>query len=244
MPRASGKRNNRKRKTYRNSIARPIQMANMKPSSALVRFQGQQRYTVSAVAAANGKSILHVPVSYLGDPGASSGGWLVQDANDFYNASYNNWFNKYNHYKVMGMKVTATVKPVDNQGQAYNQVLMIRTGSITPFGISESNKTLEQAYGSKKATWSFIGLNHTQARLSQGYSPKKQLGIKDVADNSNLRAPTTYNTGASENTFIQIILAGTLDQVTQGHPNCIVDVRTEAILHFEEPVASDNKPVF
>jgi len=240
--------NNRKRQAkrgntkYRNQIARPIQMANMKPASTLVRFQGQQRYTVGAVTGANGKSILTIPVSYLGEPTVNGGGWVPQDTSDFYNSSYSNWYQKYNHYKIMGMKVTATVKPTDNSGQDYNQVLMIRTATQNPYSSSSMNKDLEQSYGSRKATWSYVGLNNTSGRVSQGYSPKKQLGIKDVADNSNLRASTTYDTGASENTFIQIILAGVLDVPTQGHPNAIVDVRCDAILHFEEPVSGDNKP--
>ena len=244
MVRRSKQKRGKAKSSYRNTIARPIQMADMKPSTALVRFQGQRRFSVAQQAGSNAKSILTIPMAYLGEPIQTAGTWTAQDNTNYWNSSYVGWYSKYNHYKVMGMKVTATIKPLNNAGQSYSQVLMIRTTTQAPFGPAADNKSLEQSFGAKKQNFSFIdtSFKSAQARISSGYSPKKQLGIKDVKDNQNLRAPTQYSVAAGENTFLQVILAGVLDSDTSPHTPSIVDVRTEAILHFEEPIATDNIP--
>jgi len=244
MPRASRNKNNRNKKKYRNSIARPIQMADMKPSAVLVRFQGQRRFSVAQQAGSNAKSVLTIPMAYLAEPIQTAGTWTAQDTGNYWNSSYSQWYSKYNHYKVMGMRITATVKPLNNQGQSYSQVLMIRTTTQAPFGASSSNKNLEQSFGCRKQSFQFLdsSFKSAQARITSGYSPSKQLGIKDVKDNQNLRAPTTYSQAAGENTFLQLILAGVLDNDTSPHTPSIVDLKTEALLHFEEPIATDNIP--
>lgn len=246
MPRKTKKKTGRRPpKSHKLKMTRQIQMADMKPSTVMVRYQGKMKYQCLLQTGANNKSILRVPASYLGDCVAETGTWTPDDTGRFIDSTAN-FFGKYAHYKVVGARCIVSVKTLlaDGTQQLNNMVFIARVGNTNTYTISEPIKDLEQNYGVKSRSWGgYSNTAYRQARLSLGYSPKKQLAIKDIADNGTIKVSTTYGSSASDNTWFNVILAGELDAVSQGHSSAIVDVKASYLVRFEEPLSTENAPV-
>lgn len=231
---------------YRASMASTIQMANLKPSSANVRFEAKRRYVCSATAAGvPNKSILVIPASYLGNPQIQDGVWnLPPGAAQFVpTLAIAAWFPRYNHYKVLGARITVAVKPYSSPDDT-QPLCMLHVSRVADLGIiptTVTNDSLEASSWTKSSQFgSTPGTdNYRESRLSQGYSPRRQLNIKDVKDADNLRCTTTYNTPAGENTYFNIVIGGLLDYVAKPHEQCIVDVKMDYLVAFEEPSQSN-----
>lgn len=245
MPRKTKKSGRSKPKSHKLKMTRQIQMADMKPSTVMVRYQGKMKYQCLLQTGANNKSILRVPASYLGDCVVETGTWSPDDAGRFIDST-SNFFSKYAHYKVIGARCTVAVKTLlaDGTQQLNNMVFLARVGNTTTYTISTPLKDLEEDYSVKSRQWGgYSNTGYRQARLSLGYSPKKQLAIKDIADNGTIKVTTTYGSSASDNTWFNVIVAGELDSASQGHSSCICDVKASYIVRFEEPLSTENAPV-
>jgi hypothetical protein len=231
---------------YRPKISRQIQMANQKPASCLVRFQGKQKYQCLFQTAANNKSILRIPASFIGDPVIETGTWTPDSSSRFVDTTAN-FFGKYNHYKVLGARLVVSVKTLvpDPVQQNNCMVFVARVTNTNVYTIATALKDLEDDYAIKSKQWgAYNSTAYRQARSSIGYSPKKQLNLKDIQDNGTIKVSTaSYGLSASDNTFFNVILSGELDSVTQGHSSAIVDVKCSYLLAFEEPKSTENAPV-
>lgn len=241
------KRNNNRKpqNKRRKAFTQQIQLANLKPSTAMVRFQGKQKYQCLLQTGANNKSILRIPASYIGDPVVETGSWTADSTSRFVDST-TNFFGKYNHYKVVGSRLNVQVKTLlaDGTQQLNNLVMVARVANTTTYSISTPLKELEEDYAVKSRQWGgYSNTGYRQARLGMGYSPKKQLGLKDIEDNGTIKVTTAYNSSASDNTFFNIIICGELDALTQGHSSAIVDVMASYLVRFEEPVSDENAPV-
>lgn len=239
----NGKKMNQNKR--RKAFTQQIQLANLKPSTALVRFQGKQKYQCLFQPGSNNKSILRIPASYIGDPVVETGTWTPDSSSRFVETT-GNFYGKYNHYKVVGARLNVQVKTLlaDGTQQLNNMVLVARVTNTNVYTISTALKDLEDDYSIKSRQWGgYSNTGYRQARLGIGYSPKKQLGLKDIEDNGTIKAVTTYGSSAADNTFFNIIICGELDAVTQGHSSALVDVMASYLVRFEEPVSDENAPV-
>ena len=227
-------------KQYRSRIARSIPFANQKPSSVLVRFQGRQKYLISAPGNVNSKSILRIPASYMGEPVATSGSW-VKDGQLNFVQGYTNFFSKYQHYKVLGAQMRATVKGYSleigtTDGQLNNLAFAARVPDVGIYTQASTLTELETNYGITQKQWSAPGAEgYRQAIVGVGYSPKKEHNIKDIQDNAHIRMATVYDAGAAENTYFNLILSGELDAVLKGHPSATATVQVSYLISLEEP---------
>lgn len=246
----SGRRQQAKLKSIRNrmrtrpKMGRQIQMANLKPSTAMVKFEGKQKYQC-LLQTNNTKSILRIPASFIGDPVVETGTWSPDDSSRFCETTAN-FYSKYNHYKVVGAKVTVTVKTLLAQPTQQNNcmVFLARVTNTDTYTSSVALKDLEDDYAVKSKQWGgYLNTAYRQAKIAIGYSPKRQLAIKDISDNGTIKAVTTYGTAAADNTFFNVIIAGELDSASAGHSSAIVDVKCSWIVRFEEPVSTENAPV-
>lgn len=251
MPRnqKNNKRPSNKKKSgppRRKAYVQKIQMANLKPSTSMVRFEGKKKYQCLLQTGANNKSILRIPASYIADPVAETGTW-TQDNSARLVETTANFYGKYNHYKVLGSRITVSVKTLlaDGTQQLNNMVLIARVTNTNVYTISSELKDLEGDYAVKSRQWGgYSNTGYRQARVSMGYSPKKQLGLKDVEDNGTIKVSTaSYGLSASDNTFFNVIICGELDSSTSGHSSAIVDVKMNYLLRFEEPRSDENAPV-
>ena len=228
----------------RPKMSRQIQMANLKPSTAMVKFEGKQKYQCY-FQTSNTKSILRIPASFIGDPVVETGTWSPDDSSRFCETT-TNFYSKYNHYKVVGAKLTVTVKTLLADPAQQNNCMMFlaRVANTNTYTSSVALKDLEDDYAVRSKQWGgYLNTAYRQAKSAIGYSPKRQLAIKDISDNGTIKAVTTYGSSASDNTFFNVIIAGELDSASAGHSSCIADVKCEWIVRMEEPVSTENAPV-
>lgn len=240
--RKQGKRS--KPQSHKLKMTRQIQMADMKPPTALVRFQGKMKYQCLLQTGANNKSILRVPASYIDTPTVETGVWTPDSSARFIDTTAN-FFGKYAHYKVVGSRITVTVKSLlaDGAQQLNNMVCLARVTNTNTYSTATPLAELEGDYAVKTRQWGgFSNTGYRQARLSMGYSPKKQLGLKDIEDNGVIKVQSSYGASASDNTFFNVIICGELDAVSQGHSSALVEVKQSLLVRFEEPLSTENAP--
>lgn len=241
----------RKRKNlnpYRRTIARSIQYANLRPSTALVKFGAREKFLVAGVASANTKSVLQIPLSYLGTPVVNSGVWNPDSGFFHVPGAYGEWFPKYQYYKVVGAKITVVVRPA-GIGQPDGHQFQCKAFTTITDSAGLINGTtaldfLEEGRDINEAHWRDGGSTlsgFSSARLQRYYSAKKTHNIKDVKDAGILRTATVFNTIPAAQSYCNIVLSGELDQATTGHPPAIVDVYGTYIVAFQEPT-HDNTP--
>ena len=251
MPRKSKRQAKRKPRRkpwlpqYRPKIATSIQMANLKPSTIMVRFEGHQKYQCFFQSGTNNKSILRVPASFMADPVVETGTWSPDTSGRFVGTT-DNFYQMYNHYKVAGAQIQVTVKKAVAGGsqQLNNLVFVARVTNTNTYSSGTGLDELYNDYAIKSRQWGgYTNTGYRQAYCRLGYSPKKQLAIKDIADNGTIKVSTgSYGLSASDNTFFNVILSGELDQETAGHGTAIVDVKCSYLIRFEEPTKI-NDPV-
>lgn len=248
MPRTTKKRATNKKRQFKGRfrVGRTIPYANQKPPSAMVRFQGRQKYLCLGGEGTNSKSILRIPASFLGNPITEAGLISADNQINFIN-DFGNMFSKYNHYKVVAAKCTILIKPYDvvgetDNGQNSNLAFLARVDSTGTYSPATQLYDLEHNYGIVQRQWSkATAQGYRQARMSLGYNPKRQLNIKDWRDNAHIRCPTQYGSAANENTFFNMILAGELDGENLAHANCVAVVQCDYLVNFEEPT-EENAP--
>ncbi len=224
---------------YRKRFASKLQIADMKPPVATVKFEGQKRFVFShdAISGANRKSVLRIPANFMGIEGVEAG-QIAADDNVNMIDSTTNFYNKYNHYHVLGswIKVTAKPKGADADGQFHNFLALTRVDQGNRYAGAVSNHELETDYAVKTA---FCGGDNTgaykDARLTLSYNPKQQFGVKDTMDANQLRCQTVFNSGPNDQTFYNVILAGLLDTDLDTHSSMIVDVKVGYIVKMSEP---------
>lgn len=229
---------------YRKRFASKLQIADLKPPSAVVKFEGQKRFIFNHQTGANGKSVLRIPANFMGVEGIEAGSITRDDSINLID-NVANFYSKYNHYVVLGSWIKVTAKPASGQadGQFHNFLSLARVDQGNVYSSSVTNHKLETDYS---VTNAYCGGDNTgaykDARLTMSYSPKKQFGVKDPTDNNALRCQTIFNSGPNDNTFYNVIMAGLLDSQLNSHSTMIVDVKVGYIVKMTEPKA-ENAPV-
>ncbi|WP_445775532.1 hypothetical protein, partial [Shewanella sp.] len=178
--------------TYRPAFVNTIQIANLRPSAVTVKFQAKMKYLVTATdptIASN--SILQWNCGAgLKNPVIVSGNWVQQRAGDIFSADdYQQYFDRYDTYKVLGTKITGTIKPLplDLGNQARNTVYAVRSVNSSVFSSTTPYYDIESSFGCNQRSFGQnTGTGYKECYIKQGYSPKKQFNLKDVKDNDEL----------------------------------------------------------
>lgn len=244
-PRAGAKKKSwKKRKThYRKTMAIPLQISNQRPASRLVKFEGLKRFAVinAGPGAPQKKSIAYYPASFMGDIQITQGTWTDDTVGDIIDPqSYQFWFGQYKYYKVISSHLDVVVRPLgdisENDYQNQNILLLARVPDAGTFSNSTGLQTMDQARGAKKRAWTWAPNTVSRPCYNGiGYKAKTEHNIKDIKDASNLRAVTTYNSAAGENTFFEVVLGGALDNLDRSHPDCLLELKISYYCLFDEP---------
>lgn len=241
------KRSKAKRSLYRNRFPMQLQMANQKPPTVKVMIEAFDRYFVDGRDQVNGCSILRIPANFMQKAEIVTGGWTDQSGVDLAPVGYERYVDMYRHYHVLGSYIEVTAVNGTATGptghQFHNFIALARTDTPGQFTVSTSAIAMEKAYGVKTARWGGVSAGASKGgAVKMGYNPHKQFGVKDTIDNPNLRVPTSLDlsTLPNERAFFEIALKGLLDNVTEGHPDCVVDVKVKYILQYTEPIADSD----
>ncbi len=241
----TGRKMRKRQPKYRGRFIRKLEMANMKPSTAIVRFEGTKRFIFNANpnSVANTKSIMRIPANSIGNEVFETG-LIVSDSTTDLVQTTGNYFAKYNHYHVLGSHLSVTARPESTvDGQNTNIACIARADRPNMFATSTTAHDIERAFGLKSA-WTKIagGGSSESARLHLGYLPSKTFGVKDVSDANQLRVASIYGSVPNDNTFYNVILMGALDSDTKTHSTYIVDVKVMYTVKFSE-AKEENAPV-
>lgn len=228
---------------YRNIAARPLQIADLRPSSMMVKFEGKKRYIVQpASTTTNGKSVLYVPANYMGNGTQISGTWTADAAGDLIDSnSYTFYFGLYKYYKVVSAYVEVVVRPsgeeTETTHQVQNYAFVARHPDVSGYSLATTLPELENNRGVVSGVWMCTNTNTVMrpTTVGLGYNPKYEHGLDDVRDYSALRNVTTYNTAGGENTFFNVILCGMLDSQFYAHPDAIVELKVIYNVLLTEP---------
>ncbi len=236
------------KKNFRPAFARTLQIANLRPPTVMVKFQAKQRYLVtstSPILVSN--SVLSWNCSAgLKNPVVISGNWQAQRAGDIFAAAdYQPYFDRYSTYKVLGTKISSTCRPTPLDGlgtQTNNFVSVVRSVNNIAFGASTPYYEIEGAFGAKTRSWGTLAnTGYKEASIMQGYSPRKQLNLKDIQDNDELDVQTTaYGNNPAESTFQFLIIRPALVTASQGHMTVIVDVKFDVLAQFQDSTGVNN----
>ena len=207
----------------RSVAGRIAQSLNPLPFSRTVRLRYNEYVTFNP---AGSIATYQFSANSLYDPNATLGGHQP--------FMYDKMAENYNHYLVLGSKITVTFWTEDAAG-IYGAIAGIKLAddlSIAPTGGVQT--VIE--HGPKYSTWKFLRTNahdnHNPVTLSKTFSAKKFFGLKDVKDNRG-EMGAAINANPTESAYF-ILFASHPDQATD-LPVIHANVTIDYIANFSEP---------
>lgn len=250
----------------RNQISRIPQFKNLNPSSMFLRDSYQTQLKLVPNATLGGASYApHVCLFRAAGAGSiynpiSSGreSWLQLSGTSPSVGSVSSGSaprGQYNHYYVMGAKMTVSFQPTaNNQDSTYHDENNVQVAcglsrdALWPTANAAGGTTLQEithATNSKsRQTFgnTMTGAVGNRVTMTQSYSPKRVLGISDTADNEDLKVKTADGV-PHEETWFYIYLAGlNTGLASDPHtiPNYIINVKIDYLLKFTEVIDQVN----
>lgn len=163
-----------------------------------------------------------------------------------------NWAAKYNHFQVLGTKVTFKIKAAieEHNDQAPSKILIVKHSSTNNTGqvFSQSNKYFETVPFTPYAKVRDIQQSYMQTKgqqiLSMSYSPSKFHGVRKSAISADSRLigqfldqTATAITNPVEDAYLTFMYMNGLENESpnRNQSRMIVDVRIESIVKLTEP---------
>jgi len=120
---------------------------------------------------------------------------------------YDQWNQNYNHYVVLGAKITSTLTGVAAAADgAVVANISLMSGSTSIY--TQMSEFIERGLGCTKVMCGFLG--QAKVTLTANYSAKKFFNIKDVKDNLD-RIGAAFGADAADPAFFYITLQGQPD---------------------------------
>lgn len=267
--RPKGKIRRRKKKApYRAQIPRTIQIATKRNMNQTLKFVINQTWVVDPSDFSAGKSVVlsyranSIYNSHMPTGASTLNAFKSQDPAKYSNDGslspvisqnadgWDQWTNRYQHFCVVGSKITYTFEPTGTGTPAiFFSHLSGVSGAVTTDTASAKLNELPYTKRHSLATQGITSgiYASTGVRGSMNYSCRKFEGVKDPEDNSNLRGrfananlatPTTGNP-PSEQSFFYLGMAS-VDPATTGKlvPG-VLRVKLEYITQLKEPTDSN-----
>lgn len=147
---------------------------------------------------------------------------------------YDKMADNYNHYLVLGSKITVTFWTEDAAG-IYGAIAGIKLSDDMAIAPTGGVQTVIE-HGPKYSTWKFLRTNandnHNPVTVSKTFSAKKFFGLKDVKDNRG-EMGAAINTNPMETAYF-VLFASHPDQATD-LPVIHANVTIDYIANFNEP---------
>lgn len=254
-----------KRSGYRTAIPRTIQIATRRNYNQTLRFVINQSYVYDGTKTPNGKtaflnyranSIFHsqLPNSL------NVGEWKSQEPSVYDNLAataltpnatgWDQWTERYQHFCVVGAKMTYTFEPITTGVPA---ILCSHLSGVS--GALNTNTTSAQinklpfTYRHSLASNGVFQSSSSSPGVRGNclYSAKKFEGVKDVIDNSNLRGrfanplltPPQTGNPPSEQTYFYLSMSPVDPNSTGNMPSGVFRVKVEYITMLKEPTDSN-----
>jgi len=222
-PRKMVKRYMRKtyrRRTYRR-VSKPLTVGFAGfPMTKRIVLRYVQNVSINAAAGAPGYNSFRA--NGLHDPDSSGVGHQPM--------GYDNWYNIYNNYVVVGAKCTATFVGSDSDNKPVVCGILLDDDGASVAG--ENPTTLIERGKSK---WKVISNNYTQGRppsLTSYFSAKKFFNVKDVRDNVS-RIGASFGADPSDQAYFIVWVGPQDDSSDLGAFNVLV--RIEYIIDCSQP---------
>lgn len=253
--------------SYRTGIPRTIQIATKRNQNQTLKFVVNQTYVAdpnqlqvgqAAVLSYRANSIYHshMPTDSTAalvfksqDPAKYNNDGQLQPAVIQQNADgWNEWTNRYQHFCVVGSKMTYTWEPI---GQGAPSTLFAHLSGVSG-AVTKATKSslLNEMPFTKRHSIAMIGVSSPKSAGVRGsitYSARKFEGVKDPEDNSNLRGRfanpnlQTPTEGATpgEQSFFYLALAPVDPLTSTKMPQGVVRVKIEYIVQLKEPTETN-----
>lgn len=271
MPRKNNKKPFKKpfrkytrKSNYRNSQPRTIQIATRRNKSQTLRFVTNQTYKVNPGGTVGGMENTWLSfransiydIMYHNGGLNSTGTWVSQDSAEYGPTIHPNatgwaeWTHRYQHFTVLGAKVTATFEPIgvdDGLTQVPTTMYIGVAGEPNLMNagteMSQINKYPYFNRGSLVPGRQYSSTSQMSGqgvRLVKTYSTKKFEGVKDVADNAQLKGDFD-GTQPDEKSYFYVGIRNTIpsgaanDRMPQG----LMRIKVEYITKLSEPTESN-----
>lgn len=177
MGKTKTKKKNGKRKYRRNLVS------NYAPSGIPTMRTANMRYVATQSVTSTGGALQEVILraNSVFDPFQGSGGHQPM--------SYDQWSALYNHYVVLGSKITIKLLPIDGDQSPGYCGIYLSDGTVPPY------TSAPEFAEARKGTWKLIiPAQSSSVTLTNKLSVKKFFNVKDVKDNiDRLGASVTAN---------------------------------------------------
>lgn len=248
---------------YRTTIPRTIQIATKRNLNQTLKFVLNQSWVLDPTVMAAGQTMnLQYGANTIFEshlPGAADGQALAYKSQDptLYNNQtslgikqhadgYNDWAPRYQHFCVVGSKLTYTWEPT---GTGVPCTMFAHLSGVTPAIIASTNSAaINKLPFTNRHSIASIGVSSPKSAGVRGdlkYSARSFEGVTDPDDNSNLRGRfgNTSSGGVGlnpgEQSYYNIAFAP-VDPATAGKmPGGVLRVRIEYITKLKEPTESN-----
>ncbi len=266
MPRKRSKlyRQFKRKSNYRNSTPLTIQIATRRNKSQILRFVTNQTYKVKPGGTVGGMENTWLAfransiydIMYHNGVMNSNGTWTSQDSAEYGPAVNPNatgwaeWTHRYQHFTVLGAKITATFEPIgvsDGETQVPTTMYIGVAGepnlmnagtemsAINKFPYFNRGSLVPGRQYSSTSQMSGQGV-----RLVKTYSAKKFEGVKDVADNDQLRGSFDGHQ-PEERSYFYVGIRNTIPSgaAADRMPEGLMRIKVEYITKLTEPTESN-----
>lgn len=254
--------------SYRNMIPRTISLATRRNFNQTLRFVLNQSWVLDPTVLGDGKTLnlqygantvfkSHIPTAAA----TSEACYKSQDPQLYSNSvqtalfqaaeGYSDWKDRYQHFCVVGSKITYTWEPI---GTGCPCVLYCHLSGVTP-SITETitSAQINKFPYTNRHSISSIGVSSPKSagiRGSMNYSTRKFEGVTDPHDNTNLRgrfgnsnAPGGLGLDPGEQSYFTIAMAPVDPATDTKMPGGVLRVKVEYITFLKEPTESNQVQV-
>lgn len=230
---SGGARTNKRRRRGRRSIGtqtirryRKLDMQRVVPNSKLVRFKYAQLITLDPATDTMQTANFRANSIWQPDYGLLTGNHKP--------LGYDEWKIFYDHYAVVGSKITATFLPSGGGAESNSAFVGVHLRD-TPAVTANLQTMIEQENTYHKVLTNAGATS--RAKASCTYSAKKFLGIKDIKDNiTRVGAQMTAN--PAEDALFQVWAGGINRIVNPGPINILVEIYFTALLTERKDLAT------
>lgn len=255
-----------KQSSYRSIIPRTIQIATKRNQNQTLRFTINQTWVVDPTLLAAGKSavlsfransIFH---SHMPTGGATNTVFKSQNPQKYNNNGsanpliqqnadgWDQWTNRYQHFCVVGAKMTYSYEPIDTgvPAIAFSHISGV-SGAVTTDTTSAEINELPFLKRHSLSSSPLYSIATGGIRGNMKYSVRQFEGVKDPEDNSNLRGrfenpnlnPPSTGSPPSEQSFFYFGVAP-IDPATQNKmPKGVLRIKLEYITQLKEPTETN-----
>lgn len=211
------KKVNRKKKFVRKSRIPRLPLGF--PARKVVRMRYCENVTIDPPV--GGLGIYHFSSNSINDPNRTSTGHRPY--------TYDTWNAIYNHYCVLGSKITVSISPTTNT-VGYPMICLLYLTDDTTGTATNITQLMEQS------TVKYTTMPQDPSRkalVRRNFSAKKWFGLKDVQDERG-KLGALFGANPTDEAFFRVVIASTTPTLSDDPPVFSVQTTIEYIVLMSE----------